>query len=287
MDIMNDLTPFDLEIGIVMIGVILEAARRSISLSLPIMAIVGLIAAFGDTNWLGVGARRHSRYGHGCTPAASTGIFSCWPGTRWSAVLRPDHLRGLGGRTPPCRLAVVAVRSGGPAQVKAVMTSALFGTVSGSAVANVMSVGSITIPTMFRAGYRKFRGQRRGQHSAGGQIMPPVMRRAPSSWPNFSISPTAPSRLPRQFRRSCISPPFTCRWISLPVEQATRRRGRTFRRQAGVPLQEHAGLRSILILAYLLGEGYTDPQQPAQWRQVLLVIFAAFTRITYMVAEGA
>jgi TRAP-type uncharacterized transport system fused permease subunit len=52
----------------------------------------------------------------------------------------------------------------------------LFGTISGSAVANVMSVGTITIPTMIRAGYRRdFAAGIEASASAGGQIMPPVI----------------------------------------------------------------------------------------------------------------
>ncbi len=57
-----------------------------------------------------------------------------------------------------------------------VVTSALFGTVSGSAVANVMAVGSITIPTMRKAGYSKaFAAGVEASASAGGQILPPIM----------------------------------------------------------------------------------------------------------------
>ena len=64
---------------------------------------------------------------------------------------------------------------GGPAKM-AVVSSALFGTVSGSAVANVMVDGPITIPLMKRVGYSpEFAGAVEAVASTGGQIMPPVM----------------------------------------------------------------------------------------------------------------
>ena len=64
---------------------------------------------------------------------------------------------------------------GGPAKI-AVVTSALFGTFSGSAVANVYGTGTFTIPMMKRMGYRpSFAGAVEAAASTGGQIMPPVM----------------------------------------------------------------------------------------------------------------
>lgn len=72
-------------------------------------------------------------------------------------------------------LALAGHQSGGPAKV-AVITSSLFGTVSGSAVANVMTTGTFTIPLMSRAGYRPaFSGAVEAVASTGGQLMPPIM----------------------------------------------------------------------------------------------------------------
>jgi TRAP transporter 4TM/12TM fusion protein len=64
---------------------------------------------------------------------------------------------------------------GGPGKVE-VCASALFGTISGSAVANTMSTGVITIPNMKRFGYPAvMAGAIEAVSSTGGQIMPPVM----------------------------------------------------------------------------------------------------------------
>ncbi|HSQ73047.1 MAG TPA: TRAP transporter fused permease subunit, partial [Rubrivivax sp.] len=72
-------------------------------------------------------------------------------------------------------LAMAGHTSGGPAKV-AVITSSLFGTVSGSAVANVMTTGTFTIPLMMRTGYRPaFAGAVEAVASTGGQLMPPIM----------------------------------------------------------------------------------------------------------------
>jgi TRAP transporter 4TM/12TM fusion protein len=65
--------------------------------------------------------------------------------------------------------------TGGPALV-AVLGSSLMGTISGSAVANVVSTGSITIPMMKRAGFKpRLAGAIEATASTGGQLMPPIM----------------------------------------------------------------------------------------------------------------
>lgn len=64
---------------------------------------------------------------------------------------------------------------GGPAKV-AVVSSALFGSISGSAVANVVGTGTFTIPLMKRTGYEgEFAGAVEATASTGGSIMPPIM----------------------------------------------------------------------------------------------------------------
>ncbi len=64
---------------------------------------------------------------------------------------------------------------GGPAKV-AVMASALFGSMSGSVISNVITTGSITIPAMKRAGFPPhFAGAIEACSSTGGVLMPPVM----------------------------------------------------------------------------------------------------------------
>ncbi len=72
-------------------------------------------------------------------------------------------------------LGLVGHAQGGPAKV-AVISSGMMGTISGSGVANVLTVGQFTIPLMKRFGYTPvFSGAVEATASMGGQIMPPVM----------------------------------------------------------------------------------------------------------------
>jgi TRAP transporter 4TM/12TM fusion protein len=72
-------------------------------------------------------------------------------------------------------MALTGSRIGGPAKAS-VVSSCLMASVSGSAVANVVTTGSFTIPLMKRIGYRPyFAGAVEACSSSGGQIMPPVM----------------------------------------------------------------------------------------------------------------
>jgi TRAP transporter 4TM/12TM fusion protein len=71
---------------------------------------------------------------------------------------------------------LVAGRITGGAAMVAVVSSALFGMISGSSISNVATTGSFTIPMMKSLGYRKeFAGAVEAAASTGGQIMPPVM----------------------------------------------------------------------------------------------------------------
>lgn len=72
-------------------------------------------------------------------------------------------------------IALAGSKRGGPAKI-AVISSAIMGTVSGSAIANVVTTGAFTIPLMKKQGYRdEFAGAVEAVSSTGGQIMPPVM----------------------------------------------------------------------------------------------------------------
>lgn len=72
-------------------------------------------------------------------------------------------------------LAIAGQRRGGPAQV-AILTSALTGTLNGSAVANVATTGAFTIPLMKSIGLKpRFAGGVEAAASTGGMIMPPIM----------------------------------------------------------------------------------------------------------------
>lgn len=82
---------------------------------------------------------------------------------------------GTGELIMDVAIGVTGRSRGGPAKV-AVISSSLFGTISGSVVANVVSTGSFTIPLMKRIGYPShYAGGVEAVSSTGGCIMPPVM----------------------------------------------------------------------------------------------------------------
>ena len=89
------------------------------------------------------------------------------------------------------RLAFALTRNtvGGPAKA-AVIGSALLGSISGSAVANVSSTGVLTIPMMKKVGYRPHvAGAIEAAASTGGQIMPPIMGAVAFLMAEFTADP--------------------------------------------------------------------------------------------------
>ncbi len=85
------------------------------------------------------------------------------------------HKSGAGKFFIDLPMALAGRSAGGPAKV-AVMASALFGSVSGSAIANTVSTGAFTIPLMKRAGFRPHvAGAIEPSASIGGMFMPPIM----------------------------------------------------------------------------------------------------------------
>jgi len=82
---------------------------------------------------------------------------------------------GAGGYFMEVAQALTGAQPGGPAQI-AVISSCLFGSISGSAVANVYGTGTFTIPLMKKIGYPAyFAGAVEAVASSGGQLMPPIM----------------------------------------------------------------------------------------------------------------
>ncbi len=111
----------------------------------------------------------------------SNGLLGVIPGIACTVVVAYILLGNLllesgGGRFfTDLSSALLGRARGGPAKV-AVGASALFGSISGSAVANVVSTGVITIPLMREAGYtREQAGAIEAIASTGGQLMPPIM----------------------------------------------------------------------------------------------------------------
>lgn len=106
-------------------------------------------------------------------------------------ILLGAMLEGTGGGTSLIKLSFHGMRRfrGGPAHA-AIMASSLFGTISGSAVANVVGTGVITIPMIMKRGFRpSFAGGVEATASTGGQIMPPIMGAAALVMADFTSIP--------------------------------------------------------------------------------------------------
>ena len=119
-----------------------------------------------------------------CSMKACTASRSAWrPSTLFGFIMFGAFLERSKMSSIFMDLACLLTRNsqGGPAKV-AIFASALFGTISGSAVANVYGTGTFTIPLMKKVGYRRpSPGAVEAVASTGGQLMPPVMgtRRLP------------------------------------------------------------------------------------------------------------
>ena len=179
----GDPTTADLVVGSIVVVLLFEAARRVLGLALPIVCATFL--AYGVFGQYLPSAIAHRGYGFdqiiGQLYLGSEGIYGI--PTLVSAtyiflfILFGSFLEhaGMIGLFNNIALGFVGHARGGPAKV-AVISSGLMGTISGSGVANVLTVGQFTIPLMKRFGYTSvFAGAVEATSSMGGQIMPPVM----------------------------------------------------------------------------------------------------------------
>ena len=169
--------------GTAAVIVLIEATRRSIGWPLPIIA--SLLILYG-------------LYG-----SALPGILA-HPGNSWKAIVNHLYLTsqgvygialgvvatyvfhyvlfgvlatriGLGRLFIDLATALAGRFAGGPAKVS-IFASGLFGMISGSSIANTVTVGSLTIPMMIRIGYpRHFAAAVESTAATGGQITPPIM----------------------------------------------------------------------------------------------------------------
>jgi TRAP transporter 4TM/12TM fusion protein len=170
----DDPTLADTIFGIGLVALVIEATRRFTGWALPITA--GVFLLYGLTaGGQSVGIMLDQLY------LTTEGIFGIPLYVSATYVMlfilfgAFVERSGAGQLFMDFALALAGHSSGGPAKV-AVITSSLFGTVSGSAVANVMTTGTFTIPLMKRTGYRPaFAGAVEAVASTGGQLMPPIM----------------------------------------------------------------------------------------------------------------
>jgi len=172
--LVDDIRPADWVFGTLLTLVVLEGTRRVIGWALPVTALAFMAYALVFTS---------------VTPQTlidqifltTEGIFGMTLSVSATFVVifvlfgSFMERSGTGQLFMDFSLAITGRSAGGPGKV-AVISSSLFGTISGSAVANVMVDGPITIPLMKRTGFRPaFAAAVEAVASTGGQIMPPVM----------------------------------------------------------------------------------------------------------------
>jgi len=170
----DDLTTLDQIYAVASTLIVLEATRRVIGWALPLTAIAFLTYAIGFTT-VKMPILMEQVY------LSTEGIFGATLGVSASYVMlfvlfgAFMEKSGTGQLFMDFAMSITGRYAGGPGKV-AVVSSSLFGTVSGSAVANVMVDGPITIPLMKRTGFRPpFAAAVEAVASTGGQLMPPIM----------------------------------------------------------------------------------------------------------------
>jgi len=179
----GELTDIDMVVGILLIVLTFEAARRVLGIALPI--ICGAFFAYGVFGQYLPGALGHRGFSFdqivGQLSFGTEGIYGTPTYVSSSYIflfiLFGSFLEqaGMIKLFTDVALGLFGHKRGGPAKV-AVISSAFMGTISGSGVANVVTVGQFTIPLMKRFGYKAaFAGGVEATASMGGQIMPPVM----------------------------------------------------------------------------------------------------------------
>lgn len=176
-------TPDKIVLGTIALFLVLEACRRIYGLALPIVASVFVLYAATASRFPGIFQARSVAWPRLATelflgPEGILGVaFSVVATIVVVYMLFGQLLFAMGGGAVFTDLAVASMGRyrGGPAKV-AVVGSALFGSISGSAVANVAVTGSVTIPMMKRAGYpAHVAAAIEAAASTGGLVAPPVM----------------------------------------------------------------------------------------------------------------
>jgi TRAP transporter 4TM/12TM fusion protein len=180
---LTEISSFEKFLGIGLTMAIIEAARRTTGLALPILAAMTIgYTIFGDAipgKWGHPGFSNEYLFEH--LYLSGEGIWGMVTGLSATLIaafiILGAFLLSTGAADGFMDLSVaIAGRSMGGAAKVATFSSALFGTLNGAAVANVATTGNFTIPAMKRLGYRpEFAAAVEACASSGGQITPPIM----------------------------------------------------------------------------------------------------------------
>ena len=181
--LLDGLTMEDQIAGVVMIIALMEATRRTVGIVMVLIAVIFLAyALFGNVLPANIASKGFSleeiiRFHifstngvYGAPLAISAGVVFIF--VLFGAFLQ---VTGAGQFFIDMAFAVAGKYRGGPAKAS-VIASAALGSISGSAIANTVTTGALTIPMMKKLGYKAEQAAGiEAAASTGGQIMPPVM----------------------------------------------------------------------------------------------------------------
>lgn len=173
----------DIIMGTILILLVLECARRLSGPALPILSIIFLVYCVFGRHFPGVFMHRGYTW-HRIVTYLTTDIYGIY-GTSIKVaatyivlfIIFGEVMNkcGMGQFFNDIANALAGHTKGGPAKV-AVLASGFLGSINGSAVANVVTTGTFTIPLMKKTGYSKeFAGAVEATASVGGQLLPPIM----------------------------------------------------------------------------------------------------------------
>lgn len=176
-------TPLDLMFGVIAIVMVLEATRRTMGIFLPLLGVAtvlyGIFGPYlpGDLAHRGYSVPRVVAHLY----KGTEGIYGIPVGVVATFVFHfvlfgiMAQLTGLGQLFVNLATIAAGRYSGGPAKVS-IVSSGLFGMISGSAIANTVTTGVMTIPLMKKVGFSpRFAGAVEASASCGGQVTPPIM----------------------------------------------------------------------------------------------------------------
>lgn len=179
----SDPNQWDFIMGIAAIVVVLETSRRVLGPAIPIIAAIFLLQLYygpylpGKLSHSGLPVDRIVEFTFS-TQEAMFGVVTAtfatfvFPFMIFGAFLERS---GAGAFFMDLATALTGKWRGGPAKI-ATVSSALFGSISGSSVANVVASGAFTIPMMKKIGFKPHHaGAIEAIASTGGQVMPPIM----------------------------------------------------------------------------------------------------------------
>lgn len=173
----------DMIVGTILVLLVLEASRRISGLPLTVLASIFILYGLFGRDIPGIFSHRGYDWNALVNQffVSTDGIYGTSVGVASSYIFlfilfgEVMNKSGMGKFFNDIALALAGSSKGGPAKV-AVIASGFLGSINGSAIANVVTTGTFTIPLMKKTGYSDtFAGAVEATASVGGQLLPPIM----------------------------------------------------------------------------------------------------------------